>query len=328
MSKGVKAVVAVAAAVAIPMASPAIASAIGLSGAIGAIGGSAAVGSALGLGTALATKQNAFLGAAGGALGGALGGYIYGTPAPAPGGAAGAQQLAPGVNPQSSAVAQAINASVAGSGLTPPAPPTAPGAGLLQSMKTEMASSPLKSAMSAGQLALVLFNKPSDQLLPHEQQMVAEMAGLASTNKQLFEQRLVEAEGLIRQGTPKPEQAFAQTQSTVQRQVADTTRGAPEPRQDAARRAGAIEATRLGTLAAAQDAETAARTRATGVGLLPSSAPATPGMLTAPTYEAQAKRETDWNRDLASAVGNIAGSFGSKPVETRVIEYREKQPGS
>ena len=331
MSKGVRAVVAVAAAVAIPFVAPAIATSIstsiGLSTAIGGawggtIGGGL-VGSALGAGTAALTKQNVLLGALGGGAAGAIGGYNqlgnYLTGA--------APALPPGVSPGSAAVAQNINASVAGSGFVPPA--YAQPTGLLgrigEAASRELGGNPIRTVMSAGQLAYTLYNKPPDQLLPHEQQQVAEMAQLAQTNRELFDQRLVEAQSMIRMGTPKPEEAFGQAQGQVQRGVAESARGRPAGLRTAAERAGTIEATRQGTLAAARDAETAAKTRAAGVAMLPTSAPATSSMMSAPLYEGQERRQYEYGKDLAQSIGAFGGSF-TGPRTERIIEYRPYNP--
>lgn len=333
MSKGVRAVVAVAAAVAIPFVAPAIATSIGLSSAIGGawggtIGGGL-VGSALGAGTAALTKQNVLLGALGGGVGGAIGGYnelgnyVTGAaPAPAPAAQAASVNAGGGAGFGEGGIGGAnINA--------PPAP--AQPAGLLsrigEAASKEIGGSPIRTVLSAGQLAYTLYNKPPDQLLPHEQQQVAEMAQLSQTNRELFDQRLAEAQNMIRMGTPKPEEAFGQAQGQVQRGVAESSRGRPAGLRTAAERAGAIEATRQGTLAAARDAETAAKTRAAGVALLPTSAPATSSMMSAPIYEGQQKREYEYNKDLASAIGGFAGSF-TGPRTERIIEYRPYTPST
>lgn len=334
MSKGVRAVVAVAAAVAIPFVAPAIATTIAGSlsiplaaGGVGATVGSGLVGAALGAGTAALTKQNVLLGALGGGVGGAIGGY---------------NQLGSyltGAAPAPAVQASPINASggvgfgeggLGGANINAPPPAPAP-AGLLgrigEAASKELGGNPIRTVMSAGQLAYTLYNKPPDQLLPHEQQQVAEMAQLAQTNRELFDQRLVEAQSMIRMGTPKPEEAFGQAQGQVQRGVAESARGRPAGLRTAAERAGTIEATRQGTLAAARDAETAAKTRAAGVAMLPTSAPATASMMSAPLYEGQERRQYEYGKDLAQAIGGVAGSF-TGPRTERVIEYRPFNPNN
>lgn len=341
MSKGVRAVVAVAAAVAVPFVAPAIASTIGLSAAInaslgyaatattGLTAGGALVGGVLGAGVAAATRQNPLLGAVGGAIGGGIGGYNnYGSyltgATPAAGGPGTITYTGAGVGAPAG-VAEGFTPRVVGA--PPPTPPQGFFAGIGEAARKELGGSPIRTVLSAGQLAYTLYNKPPEQLLPHEQQQVSEMAQLAQTNRGLFDQRLAEAQSLIRMGTAKPEEAFGQAQSTVQRGVAESTRGRPAGLRTAATRAGTIEATRQGTLAAARDAETAAKTRAAGVALLPTSAPATQSMMTAPIYEGQERRNYEYSKDLAQAIGGFAGSF-SGPRTERVIEYRPYDPNN
>lgn len=325
MSKGVRTILGVAAAIAIPYAAPAISSFIGLSGALaGALGstagtvvGSGLVGGVLGTAAAVATRQNPLLGFAGGALGGGFGGYMQGAPAAAGAGGAGGGTASPSLPPGGSAVPVISQAA------PPPAAPPPPSllSRIGTGITTELTQNPFRSLATTGQLAMTLYNRPPEQLLPHEQQQVQELAGLAQTNRQLYDQRLREAQEMIRMGAPRPEQAFAQAQGQVQRQVAETARGRPAGLRAAAVRGGAIEATRLGTLAAAQDAETAMRTRAAGLAAMPAAAPATAGMLSAPIYEGQQRREAEYQRDVAQAFGNIAGLYGG-PTRERIIEYR------
>jgi hypothetical protein len=95
-----------------------------------------------------------------------------------------------------------------------------------------------------------------------------EAAELAATNRGLFEQRVTAARAMMQRAEANPQQAFAQTEMSVQRRLRDTTGAAPGEERKAA-----IEGTRLGVLAAEREQERARGAMSSATAMLPTQAP-------------------------------------------------------
>lgn len=305
-------VLGVIASIAIPFVAPAIAGAIAGSSALAGTafgtfmagaGGSALTGAVLGGATAALAGGNPLLGAVLGGVGGYAGGggtLFGGAPA-----ASGAPTTAPRPLPRP-----------AGLGITPAATTTvATAPTTLGSFFSQVGQGLLDNPAGVAQLAITVFGRPPQNLTAAEQAQLEELKGLAATNKQLFEQRVSEANALLqqaRQQAPNPQQAFAETKIATERQLAEQTRGlGANEAAFAARRAG-IRSSQTGATAAAAEVArgTQAQTQLTqaGLGLLPTSAPTGYAGMALPTYEALQQRRDAYRRDLASATGDLFGS--------------------
>jgi len=318
MSKGVKRVLGVVAAVAIPFAAPAIAGALAGSAALagtatgaflGTAGGAALTGAALGGVTAGLTGGDPLTGAVMGGLGGfsGAGGFqgMFGGPASTSTGAVS--------GPMSSSVRPM--ARPAGLGAAAPATTSAAVAPTtLSGFFQQAAQGALNNPAGIAQLALTVFGRPPQDLTAAEQANLAELQELAQTNRQLFEQRVTEANSLLqqaRQQAPNPEQAFAETKIATERQLAEGTRGLGADQAAFERRRAGIRSAQTGaTAATAEEARgRQAQTQLTqaGLGALPTSAPRGYAGMALPTYEALQGRRDAYTRDLASATGDLFG---------------------
>lgn len=166
-------------------------------------------------------------------------------------------------------------------------------------------------AGNAAKLGMTMFNKAPQQLTAAEQAAVQDAQRLAAENQALFAKRVEEARSMWSEGTPKPEQAFAQTGMTVERRLMDAQRGKSPSMQAAEARRASIEGTRLGTLAVSEDAARSRAARQTAMNALPTTAPTGAAGLALPIYAALDKRRADYARDLANATGGMfGGMFG------------------
>lgn len=169
----------------------------------------------------------------------------------------------------------------------------------------------LSLAGNAAKLGMTMFNKAPQQLTAAEQAAVQDAQRLASENQALFAKRVEEARSMWSEGTPKPEQAFAQTGMTVERRLMDAQRGKAPSMQTAEARRAAIEGTRLGTLAVSEDAARSRAARQTAMNALPTTAPTGAAGLALPIYAALDKRRAEYARDLSNAAGGMfGGMFG------------------
>jgi hypothetical protein len=324
MSKGVKTVLGVAAAVAIPFVAPVIAAALPVVAGLGAAG-SALVGAGLGAGAGAISGggTGALLGAAGGGLGGFTGGGglsglfggaggatsgLFGAGAPAAAGTVGATGATPVgvIGGLGTTAVPTIGAAAPAAGLT-----TGGVSGTILNLGRQLAGG--VSVPGLANLAMTMFNKPQEGLTSAEQAALIETAQLAQTNRDLFNQRVSEAQRLINMGTPSPEQAFAEAQGRVERGFREAEREAalrgastPTSRRSMARQA-AIAGTREGTLAVNRDFERAAKIRQMGVAAMPTEAPVGPsyaGLMFAGLPE---KRQQTYQQETARAVGGLFG---------------------
>lgn len=158
---------------------------------------------------------------------------------------------------------------------------------------------------SVGQLAMTMYNRPPQDLTPEERNYVNETAELAGTNRALFEERVSAARRLLQQGTPNPEQAFAQTQMGVERRFREAGLRSPEE----ARRAQ-IEGARLGAAAVSGENVRAAGVTQAGLTSMPTTAPVGAATLALPAYRDVERRQREYDADLARGIGGLAGALG------------------
>lgn len=339
MSSAIKSIIGVVAAIAIPFAAPFIAGAIGLSGVVGGLLGSTALGStlgsslvgaALGAGSAAATGQNIGRGALFGGIGGGIGGFLQGGGLSSlfggSGTASGAGTVIPGAESvlvptggEGLAGGPAVTTTVPQAGVSPGAVWADTGGGTwvadgaapsgvssaVSSLGTTLSKGINPSALA--QLAMVMYNRPPEGLTAAERAAVQETAGLAAQDRALFNQRVEQARAMINAGTPNPEQAFATVANQVERQAREATRGGTEFDE----RRAALERQRLGAGAVAQEAVRANQFRTTGLQAMPGQAPLGEASRALPIYAASQRREDEYNRDLARAIGG-GGMFGSR----------------
>jgi hypothetical protein len=341
----------VVAAIAAPFLAPVIGTglaAISLGGVgsalgLGVLGGAAATsfgagltGAALGAGAGAATGaltgRGALTGAITGGLGGGIGGYM---------GLGSALGIAPAstapLNLPGSILA---GTATAGGAMAPVAGGTSGLAGTLglagAGTVAAGAASPMLSnvigglvgkfaeGITAGGLAdlgMTMYNKPPDGLTEEEKRAVAETAQLARTNKDLFAQRVEQANAVWNAAQANPEKAYAEAVSGVQRGLREQQRrygtGAyggtgSERRQAGLARAGSIEAQRAGSAAAAGETSRAEKDMISAAGLMPTSAPVGETMAALPLFQAAEKRKQQYQEQLARATGGLFGGIYNK----------------
>lgn len=327
MSKGVKKVLGVVAAVAIPFAAPAIAGAMAGSAALagtgfgaflGTAGGSALTGAVLGGATAALTGGNPLMGAAMGGLGGfaGAGGFqnMFGAPAATSTNAVSGpmtSSIRPMARPAGlGAAAPAATGAAAGATGAAAAPTTL--GGFFQQVGQGLLANPAGVA----QLAMTVFGRPPQDLTAAEQAQLEDLKVLAENNRQLFEQRVAEANSLLqqaRQQAPNPAQAFAETKIATERQLAEGTRGMGADQAAFERRRAGIRSAQTGaTAAAAEEARgrgAQAQLTQAGLSALPTSAPQGYAGLALPTYNALQERRDTFMRDLARGTGDLFGNI-------------------
>lgn len=158
-----------------------------------------------------------------------------------------------------------------------------------------------------GQLAMTMFNKPPESLTPQERSYVSETAELAGTNRALFEQRVNSARRLLQQGTPNPEEAYAQASMGVQRRFREAgLRDAGDVRR------GLIEGARLGAAAIPGEYTRAASLTQAGLSAMPSTAPQGAEGMALPVYRDLERRQREYQADIGRGLGTLASAFGGR----------------
>lgn len=158
-----------------------------------------------------------------------------------------------------------------------------------------------------GQLAMTMFNKPPESLTAQERSFVNETAELAGTNRALFEQRVNSARRLLQQGTPNPEEAYAQASMGVQRRFREAgLREAGDVRR------GLIEGARLGAAAIPGEYTRAASLTQAGLSAMPSTAPQGAEGMALPVYRDLERRQREYQADLGRGFGTLASAFGGR----------------
>lgn len=183
-------------------------------------------------------------------------------------------------------------------------------------------------------LATTMYNKPLEGLTPEERAAVNETAQLAQTNKDLFKQRVEQANMLWNAAQANPEKAYAEAVAGTQRGLREAQRrygtgqyggSGSERRQAGLARAGSIEAQRAGSTAAAAETEQATREMAAAAGMTPTTAPEGAASATLPIYQGAEKRQTDYKNQLARATGALfPGSIyraGANPQSAQPSPY-------
>ena len=284
----------------------------------------AALGAGLGAATGAATGRGALMGAITGGLGGGLG---------AAAGLGQAVGLAPSVAGAPLNLPGAILAGTATSGGA-----MAPVAGGIGAAATGIggAASPVLSNVignlankfiqgidpgGLADLGMTMYNKPPDGLTEEEKRAVYETAQLANTNKELFAQRVEQANAVWNTAQANPEKAYAEAVSGVERNRRESQRQygmgkfggtGSERRQAGLARAGAIEALRAGSAAVAGETSRAQRDMSAAAGLLPTSAPIGPAAATLPLFQAEELRQQKYQEQLARASGGLFGGIYNK----------------
>jgi hypothetical protein len=158
-----------------------------------------------------------------------------------------------------------------------------------------------------GQLAMTMYNRPPESLTPQERSFVNETAELAGTNRALFEQRVNSARRLLQQGTPNPEEAYAQASMGVQRRFREAgLRDAGDVRR------GLIEGARLGAAAIPGEYTRAASLTQQGLSAMPSTAPQGAEGMALPVYRDLERRQREYQADLGRGFGTLASAFGGR----------------
>jgi hypothetical protein len=328
MSKGVKRVLGVVAAIAVPFAAPAIAGALGASTALagtgfgaflGTAGGSALTGAALGGLASAATGGDPLTGALMGGIGGFAGGggfqNLFGQQPLV----AGQRAVGGGLfgGPGMTAGTPLYQQGFSGAGLLPPGATTAAtGAGGLSGFFQNVSQGFLANPAGMAQLAMTVFGRPPQELTEIEKQRLEELKQMAATDRELFEQRVMEARALLqkaRQEAPKPEQAYGATKIAAERQLQEATRGLDPEAALREKRKAKIRAAQTGATAAAAEEERGRKTQTSlvqaGLNVLPTAAPEGEAGLMLPTYEALQQRKNQYRSDLARATGDLFGGI-------------------
>lgn len=199
--------------------------------------------------------------------------------------------------------APGFSASVSGAGVAAPSFFSAEGLGRAVGNFASGLTTPAGIA-SVGQLAMTMYNRPPQDLTPEERDYVRETAELASTNRDLFEQRVSAARRLLQQGTPNPEQAYAQARLGAERSFLEGT-----SRSEEDLRRARIFATERGAAAAAANAASATEATRAGLAALPTTAPVGPAGLAMPAFRDVEERRRQFASDISRGVGGIAGAL-------------------
>jgi len=333
MSKGVKKVLGIVAAIAIPFVAPMIAGALGtaMAGAgwastgafLGTAGGSALTGAVLGGAASGLTGGNPLTGALMGGLGGfaGAGGFqgMFGGPAAASTNAVSGPMTAslrPPVGAAGAAGTAGVTGAAAGGAAGAAGAAGATTAGGLGDFFQKVGQGILANPAGVAQLAMTVFGRPPQELTAVEQAQLEELKGMATTNREMFEQRVRGANEMIQmaaQQAPNPQQAFAETKIASERQLGEQTRGMGADEAAFAQRRAGIRSTQAGATAAAAEEARGRQTQAglmqTGYGMLPDQAPQGVAGLSMPIYQSLQDRRDQYTRDLASGAGDLFGGI-------------------
>jgi hypothetical protein len=152
-----------------------------------------------------------------------------------------------------------------------------------------------------------MYNKPPEGLTAAERAYVNETAGLAQTNRAVFDQRLAAARSLLQQGTANPEQAFGQASLGTQRRFREAGL-----RSEGDFRRGEIAGGQAGAAAIPAEYRQALAATQAGLSAMPTTAPAGAATLALPAYRDEERRQREYQRDLASGVGGLGSALGGR----------------
>jgi hypothetical protein len=161
--------------------------------------------------------------------------------------------------------------------------------------------------MSAGQLAMTMFNKPPEGLTPQERAYLDETAALAGTNRQMFESRVAEARRLLARGTANPEQAYASASSGYQRRARSAGLRSPEDMRRAM-----LEGARAGSQAVPAEEGRAYSATVAGLSAMPGSAPAGPAAYALGPYRDVDQRQREYQANIGRSLGGLASAMGGR----------------
>lgn len=321
--KGLKKAVGVVASIVAPFVAAPIAAAFGVSSTLG----TALIGAGIGAAGSALAGGNPLVGAAIGGFGayaanggfnnmfggiGGGGGTVAGQAGPAVSGATTGMTTGTPIYAQGMTTAQ----------MMPPTGAAAGGGGVLGGVggafKSALGS--MLDPQALARITLAAVSGQQDGLSSEERALVSrrkrELEEMAATNRAMFQQQLDHARDLLQQGEANPEQAFAQTSMTTQRQLQDAYRSAGLSERaglrDSAQRRAAIEGTRLGTGAVAQENVRAAQTRQAGLQALPQSVPEGYAGMALPLYQGLSERARQADADFRYSVTSaMPGLFGN-----------------
>lgn len=183
---------------------------------------------------------------------------------------------------------------------------TAEGLGAAANRGLNSLTSPAAIA-GIGQLALTMYNKPEEGLTPQERAYLNETAQMASTNRAVYEQRVDAARRLLNQGTPNPEQAYAQSSLAYQRRAREAGLTSPEDM-----RRTMIDATRAGATAVPAEYTRSYTATQAGLSAMPTSVPRGMESYALEVQRDAERRQREYQASLAQGVGNFAGALGGK----------------
>lgn len=208
-----------------------------------------------------------------------------------------------------------VAANVAGVAPKPPAPSffSAEGLGRATGNLASGLTTP-SGILGVGQLAMTMYNRPPEGLTAQEQAYVNETAGLAQTNRALFDQRVNAARSLLQQGAANPEQAFAQASMGTQRRFAQAGL-----RSEGDIRRGEIAGGQAGAAAVPAEFGRSYAALTAGLNATPTTAPAGAASMTLPAYRDAERRQREYDRDLASGVGSLASALGGRSSQKSIF---------
>jgi len=183
---------------------------------------------------------------------------------------------------------------------------TAEGLGAAASRGVDSLTSPSAIA-GIGQLALTMYNKPPEGLTAQERAYLNETAEMASTNRATYEERVNAARRLLNQGTPNPEQAYAQGSLSYQRRAREAGLRSPEDM-----RRTMIDATRAGASAVPAEYNRSYEATRAGLAAMPTSVPRGMESYGLEVQRDLERRQREYQASLAQAAGTLVGAFGGQ----------------
>jgi len=183
---------------------------------------------------------------------------------------------------------------------------TAEGLGAAASRGVDSLTSPSAIA-GIGQLALTMYNKPPEGLTAQERAYLNETAEMASTNRATYEERVNAARRLLNQGTPNPEQAYAQGSLSYQRRAREAGLRSPEDM-----RRTMIDATRAGASAVPAEYNRSYEATRAGLAAMPTSVPRGMESYGLEVQRDLERRQREYQASLAQAGGTLVGAFGGQ----------------
>jgi predicted Zn-dependent protease len=152
-----------------------------------------------------------------------------------------------------------------------------------------------------------MYNKPPEGLTAQERAYLNETAEMASTNRATYEERVNAARRLLNQGTPNPEQAYAQGSLSYQRRAREAGLRSPEDM-----RRTMIDATRAGASAVPAEYNRSYEATRAGLAAMPTSVPRGMESYGLEVQRDLERRQREYQASLAQAGGTLVGAFGGQ----------------